>query len=105
MKSAPDTPANASGIHLWLVLWKAFSALQVLAYQNIHASDLGLTDFAVLELLLHKGPAPVNADWKPAHAGFTPRAAARGYRRGRVSARKHTRIRLPGEGPAGMLAA
>ena len=60
MKSARAAPSDTSGIHLWLVLWKAFNALQAFAYQNIHASGLSLSDFAVLELLLHKGPQPVS---------------------------------------------
>jgi len=48
------------GAHLWLVLWKAFDALQVHAFANIHSLGLGLSDFGVLEVLLHKGPLPVN---------------------------------------------
>src|SRR6267378_952080 len=47
--------------HLWLVLWKAFDALQPHALDNIHSLGLGLSDFGVLEVLLHKGPLPVNA--------------------------------------------
>jgi hypothetical protein len=49
------------GAHLWLVLWKAFDALQVHALENIHSLGLGLSDFGTLEVLLHKGPTPVNA--------------------------------------------
>jgi hypothetical protein len=49
------------GAHLWLVLWKAFDALQVHALENIHSLGLGLSDFGVLKVLLHKGPLPVNA--------------------------------------------
>src|SRR5690348_470838 len=60
MKQARKTPAATSGIHLWLVLWKAFDALQAHAYQNIRSAGLGLSDFGVLEMLLHKGPLPVN---------------------------------------------
>lgn len=51
---------NTSGIHLWLVLWKAFCALQARAMADIECLGLGLSDFAILELLLHKGPMPVN---------------------------------------------
>src|SRR5690349_18012013 len=50
-----------SGVNLWLVLWKAFDALQAHALKNIGSLGLGLSDFAVLEVLLHKGPLPVNA--------------------------------------------
>src|SRR5438132_12190574 len=50
-----------SGIHLWLVLWKTFDAMRDYAAGNIASLGLGLSDFAVLEVLLHKGPTPVNA--------------------------------------------
>jgi len=49
-----------SGIHLWLVLWKAYEAVCAHAVEHIHSLGLGFSDFAVLELLLHKGPTPVN---------------------------------------------
>src|SRR3954464_7757973 len=51
---------NTSGIHLWLVLWKGFCALQARAMAGVQCLGLGLSDFAILELLLHKGPMPVN---------------------------------------------
>lgn len=51
---------HTSGIHLWLVLWKAFNAVQARAMADIECLGLGLSDFAILELLLHKGPTPVN---------------------------------------------
>lgn len=50
-----------SGLHLWLVLWKAYESVRSHAVGQIQASGLGFSDFAVLELLLHKGPSPVNA--------------------------------------------
>jgi len=59
-----DTEKRAQslhGVHLWLVLWKAFDALQAHAFESIRALGLGLSDFRVLEVLLHKGPLPVNA--------------------------------------------
>jgi MarR family 2-MHQ and catechol resistance regulon transcriptional repressor len=52
---------DTSGIHLWLVLWKAFESVRSHALKQIGKLDLGFSDFAVLELLLHKGPTPVNA--------------------------------------------
>ncbi len=51
---------DVSGTHLWLVLMKAHRALQRLATRSIESSEVGLSDFAVLEMLLHKGPQPVN---------------------------------------------
>src|SRR6266699_748339 len=52
--------ADVSGTHLWLVLMKAHRTLQRLATRSIEASDICLSDFAVMEMLLHKGPQPVN---------------------------------------------
>jgi len=52
--------ADASGTHLWLVLMKAHRALKKLAIQSIESLGVGLSDFGVMELLLHKGPQPVN---------------------------------------------
>ena len=51
--------ADVSGTHLWLVLMKAHRALQRLAIRSIESSEAGLSDFAVMEMLLHKGPQPV----------------------------------------------
>jgi MarR family transcriptional regulator, 2-MHQ and catechol-resistance regulon repressor len=51
---------DSSGIHLWLVLMKAFQALIPHAAESIRGTELGDSDFRVLEALLHKGPLPVN---------------------------------------------
>ncbi|MCZ7583590.1 MAG: MarR family transcriptional regulator [Deltaproteobacteria bacterium] len=51
---------NTSGIHLWLVLWKAARAVEARADASIRAIGLCRSDFGVLEALLHKGPLPVN---------------------------------------------
>jgi MarR family transcriptional regulator, 2-MHQ and catechol-resistance regulon repressor len=53
-------PTDISGAHLWLILMKAHRALAQVDARSIAASKLGLSDFAVLEILLHKGPLPVN---------------------------------------------
>src|SRR5450631_4409311 len=62
MKSAETKTkvTDVSGTHLWLVLMKAHRALQRLATRSIESSEAGLSDFAVMEMLLHKGPQPVN---------------------------------------------
>lgn len=52
--------ADASGTHVWLVLMKAHGALQKVAIQSIESLGVCLSDFGVMELLLHKGPQPVN---------------------------------------------
>ncbi len=46
--------------HVWLVMMKAMRALTRYATAGIEETGLGLSDFAVLEVLLHKGPLPVN---------------------------------------------
>lgn len=55
-----QTGADADGIHLWLVLWKAYSAVRDYATRDIAALGIGLSDFAILERILNKGPAAVN---------------------------------------------
>ncbi|HYV34912.1 MAG TPA: MarR family transcriptional regulator [Gemmataceae bacterium] len=52
---------DTSGVHVWLVLWKACRAVEAHALHSIESLGLCQSDFAVLELLLHKGPMPVNA--------------------------------------------
>ena len=46
--------------HVWLVMMKAMRALTRYAAAGIEETGLGLSDFGVLELLLNKGPLPVN---------------------------------------------
>ena len=46
--------------HVWLVMMKALRALTRYAAAGIEETGLGLSDFGVLEALLHKGPLPVN---------------------------------------------
>src|SRR6266852_3712174 len=53
---------DTSGVHVWLVLAKTFHAMAARAEKslNLSGADLGDSDFRVLEVLLHKGPLPVN---------------------------------------------
>jgi MarR family 2-MHQ and catechol resistance regulon transcriptional repressor len=46
--------------HVWLIMMKAMRALMRYAAAGIEETGLGLSDFGVLEALLHKGPLPVN---------------------------------------------
>jgi MarR family transcriptional regulator, 2-MHQ and catechol-resistance regulon repressor len=57
-----QTKEDTSGVHVWLVLSKAFRALAAHAGKSLNLSRAGLgdSDFRVLEVLLHKGPLPVN---------------------------------------------
>ena len=54
------TRGNQATDHLWLVMMKAMRALTRYAAAGIEETGLGLSDFGVLEILLHKGPLPVN---------------------------------------------
>ena len=47
-------------VHVWLVMLKAMRALARYAAAGIEGTGLGESDFRVLEVLLHKGPLPVN---------------------------------------------
>jgi MarR family 2-MHQ and catechol resistance regulon transcriptional repressor len=58
-----------SGIHLWLILWKTYATVMRHAERHIESLGLGFSDFAVLEMLLHKGPQPVNT--VGSHVGLT----------------------------------
>ena len=53
---------DTSGVHVWLVLMKAYHALAARAEESLNLSETGLgdSDFRVLEALLSKGPLPVN---------------------------------------------
>lgn len=48
------------GMKVWLSLWKSGRSVEAHALASIATLDMSLTDFAVLEVLLHKGPLPVN---------------------------------------------
>jgi MarR family transcriptional regulator, 2-MHQ and catechol-resistance regulon repressor len=48
--------ADLSSIHLWLVLWKAGRAVEAQAQRSIARFGMVMSDFGVLEALLHRGP-------------------------------------------------
>ena len=53
-------PTDTRGVHIWLVMMKAFYAVHGYAAHSFQSHGLGDSDFRVLEALLHKGPLPVN---------------------------------------------
>ena len=59
-KSRIPKPGGEAATHVWIVLHKAAHAIEQNAIRSISALGLGLSEFAVLEVLLHKGPQPVN---------------------------------------------
>ena len=51
---------GGSGVHVFLVLWKAARAVETYAENSIAELEMCGSDFAILEALLHKGPLPIN---------------------------------------------
>jgi len=51
---------GGSGVHVFLVLWKAARAVETYAENSITELEMCGSDFGVLEALLHKGPLPIN---------------------------------------------
>src|SRR6201994_1598689 len=92
--------------HVWLVMMKAMRALTKYAAAGIEETGLGLSDFGVLEILLHKGPLPVNTigpivDLTP---GSISTAVARLVGRGLVSRAETSqdrRVRIVALSPRG----
>jgi MarR family 2-MHQ and catechol resistance regulon transcriptional repressor len=49
-----------TGPYIRLVLWKAAKAVEKVDRASIAQTGLGLSDFTIMEALLHKGPLPIN---------------------------------------------
>src|SRR3954470_22025872 len=59
-RKRPAKKQDSTGVHVWLVFMKAFQALLPHAAHSIEQTELGDSDFRVLEVLPNKGPLPVN---------------------------------------------
>jgi MarR family transcriptional regulator, 2-MHQ and catechol-resistance regulon repressor len=59
LSSSLAVPSDISGVHIWLILMKAYRALAYQAEQSIVGLGFCFSDFATLEVLLHKGPHSV----------------------------------------------
>jgi MarR family 2-MHQ and catechol resistance regulon transcriptional repressor len=55
MAKKPSDP-----VHCWLIWRKAYEAAHDYLYRGIEETGISHTDFRVLEVLLNKGPLPVN---------------------------------------------
>ncbi len=55
------TKTEATGARLWVVLARAYEAMANYVEQRVAAEGLCLSDFEVLELLLHKGQMTISA--------------------------------------------
>jgi MarR family 2-MHQ and catechol resistance regulon transcriptional repressor len=73
--------------HTWLIMLKTLQAVRHLALPPIFKEGLGDSDFRVLEILLHKGPMPVNAIGPKVNLnpGSVSVAVDRLYKKGLVS--------------------
>ena len=105
-RKTPDS--GGSGTHLWLILLKAQRTLERHAVRSVEKSGLGLSDFGILEALLHKGPLLVSDLGRRIHltsgsiTTAVDRMAARGWVE-RVSDprdRRARRVRLTPKGEA-----
>jgi MarR family transcriptional regulator, 2-MHQ and catechol-resistance regulon repressor len=54
-----DRSVDSSGVRVWLMLMKAHRSMVRHAERSIVSLDMCISDFAVLEALLHKGPQSV----------------------------------------------
>src|SRR5216684_7175358 len=86
-----ESLSGGSGVHVFLVLWKAARAVQVYAEKSITDLEIGGSDFGVLEALLHKGPLPVNEIGKKIllTSGSITVAVDRSEKKGLVERRAH----------------
>jgi len=56
-----DRKKDPEALHAWLIMLKAWQSMSRYLLPTFLAEGLGESDFRVLEVLLHKGPMPVNA--------------------------------------------
>ena len=54
------TKNTSTPVHAWLVMLKAMQAISRYGLADIEKAGFGDSDFRVLEVLLNKGPLPVN---------------------------------------------
>src|SRR5579864_7374813 len=74
-------------LHAWLIMLKAWQSMSRYLLPTFLAEGLGESDFRVLEVLLHKGPMPVNSIGPKVYLnpGSVSVAVDRLYKKGFVS--------------------
>jgi len=74
-------------LHAWLIMLKAWQSMSHYVFPTLIEEGLGESDFRVLEVLLHKGPMPVNAIGPKVNLnpGSVSVAVDRLYKKGLVS--------------------
>jgi MarR family transcriptional regulator, 2-MHQ and catechol-resistance regulon repressor len=82
-----DRKKDPKGLHTWLVMLKAWQSMSGYLLSALLEEGLGESDFRVLEVLLHKGPMPVNAIGPKVYLnpGSVSVAVDRLYKKGFVS--------------------
>jgi MarR family transcriptional regulator, 2-MHQ and catechol-resistance regulon repressor len=98
--------SSRAPVHCWLVLGKAFHAAAEYLYAGLEETGIDDTDFRVLEVLLNKGPLPVNTIGPKVHLtpGSISTAVDRLVERGlvsRVESPEDRRVRLVSLTPKG----
>lgn len=61
MQKPAESATPTTGPKLWVVLARAYGAVASYVESCIAAENLGLSDFMVLEVLLHKGPLSISS--------------------------------------------
>ena len=86
-----ESLTGGTGVHVFLVLWKAARAVEAHAGHSISQLEMCGSDFAVLEALLHKGPLLINEIGKKVllTSGSITVAVDRLEKRGLVERRAH----------------
>jgi len=90
-KHKSESLTGGSGVHVFLVLWKAARAVEAYAEKSILELQMCGSDFAVLEALLHNGPLAVNEIGKKVllTSGSITVAVDRSEAKGLVERRAH----------------
>ena len=89
----PQRPPEA--LHAWLIMLKAWNSMYRHVLPTLLLEGVGESDFRVLEVLLHKGPMPVNAIGPKVYLnpGSVSVAVDRLYKKGFVSRIESSRDR------------
>ncbi len=92
MKREKNRP---QALHAWLIMLKAWQSVSRYVLPTLLEKGLGESDFRVLEVLLHKGPMPVNAVGPKValNPGSVSVAVDRLYKKGFVSRVESSRDR------------
>jgi MarR family 2-MHQ and catechol resistance regulon transcriptional repressor len=82
-----DRKRAPEALHTWLIMLKAWQSMSRYLLPSLLEEGLGESDFRVLEVLLHKGPMPVNAIGPKVYLnpGSVSVAVDRLYKKGFVS--------------------